>query len=191
MPHFQNAFATLAETLLGLYLVAVILRFWFHTLRLDFRNPCVRAVGNITRPPLAFLWKFIPACYGVDLAALVLIIALGMAKLSLELWLGGYPFTWSGAVVVSLARALDTMVWIFIAAILGRVILSWVAPRSDHPAAKIVYGLSAPLMNPFQRVLPTFGGLDFSPILALLSLRLGQQILLSPLSAWGAQLLFA
>ncbi len=189
MSYFQDALGTVIETIIGLYLIAVILRFLFQLLRVDFRNPLVQAIVTITNPPLRFLRKYTPGLFGFDLASVLLILFIGLIKLALALAIAGYPFRWGGALIVSLASSLDAVVWIFIIAVLARVILSWVAPRSFHPAARILDGLSEPVLAPFRRILPPMGGLDLSPILTLLALRLVQQLALSPLADWGASLL--
>ena len=47
-------------------------------------------------------------------------------------------------------------------------LLSWVSPDPSNPVVQIIYGISEPLLMPFRRLLPLLGGLDISPILALL-----------------------
>ncbi len=189
MSYFQPALISAVQTMLGLYLVAVILRFLLHLLRAELRNPVVQMLVLITNPPLRVLWKFIPAWRGVDLAAVALIVLLGMLKLAAPLLLIGAPLRWHGLLILSLANSLDTVLWVFLFAVLIRVVLSWVAPHSYHPAARVVVSLSEPVLAPFRRLLPPLGGLDLSPILTFLSLRLVQQLLLSPLADWGVSLL--
>ena len=59
-------------------------------------------------------------------------------------------------------------------------LLSWVSPDPSNPIVQAIYGISEPLLAPFRRFLPSLGGLDISPILALLCFQilggLGQQI---------------
>lgn len=63
------------------------------------------------------------------------------------------------------------------ALLLIRVVLSWL-PRasSSHPAVLFVYRLTSPMLDPIRRVMPPVGGLDFSPIVAILLLSLLQQV---------------
>jgi YggT family protein len=49
------------------------------------------------------------------------------------------------------------------------VIFSWVNP--DAPIAPIVRALNQPLMRPLRRFIPPIAGVDLSPILAFLLLR--------------------
>ena len=185
----MSAPASLIQTVIGLYVIAVILRFLFELLRVDFRNPLAQMIVAVTNPPLRVMRRFIPGLYGIDLSAVALIWILELVKLAAPLMLAGYPFGWSGALVLSLAEGLNSVVWVFLLAVLASVVVSWVAPRSAHPAVRIVDDLSRPVMMPFRRLLPPIGGLDFSPIATLFALRLAQQFLLSPLAEFGARLL--
>lgn len=51
-------------------------------------------------------------------------------------------------------------------------LLSWVSPDPSNPVVRMIYGISEPVLQPFRRILPHFGGLDVSPILALLCFHL-------------------
>ena len=60
-------------------------------------------------------------------------------------------------------------------------LLSWVSPDPYNPVVQAIYGISEPLLRPFRRFVPLLGGLDISPIFALLCFqilgRLGQQLI--------------
>ncbi|MCP4668217.1 MAG: YggT family protein [Deltaproteobacteria bacterium] len=47
-------------------------------------------------------------------------------------------------------------------------LLSWVSPDPSNPIVQAIYGIGEPLLAPFRRIIPHIGGLDISPILALL-----------------------
>ncbi len=57
-----------------------------------------------------------------------------------------------------------------------RIILSWISPGYGSPITRAVYGITEPILLPFRRLMertPIGGGMmDFSPILALLFIRL-------------------
>jgi YggT family protein len=57
----------------------------------------------------------------------------------------------------------------FIGLLFLEVIFSWVNP--DAPIAPIVRALNQPLMRPLRRFIPPIAGVDLSPILAFLLLR--------------------
>lgn len=48
-------------------------------------------------------------------------------------------------------------------------LLSWVNPDPRNPIVNAIYGISEPLLTPFRRFIPSLGGIDFSPLVALLA----------------------
>jgi len=189
MPYIQNALSFTIETILGLYLIAVILRFVFQLCRVDFRNPISQMIVSITNPPLKFLRRFIPGLFGVDMASVVLILITGMIKTSLLLMVSGYPTNLPGAFVLTLGEVINTIIWTFLISILASAVLSWVAPRAHHPMISIVLGISDPVLRPFRRILPAMSGIDLSPLLALLVLNLALKLVVHPLNDIGRQLI--
>ena len=63
-------------------------------------------------------------------------------------------------------------------AIFGRVILSWVPTRLPWGLNDFLYSVTEPLLGPIRRALPIAGGMDFSPLIALVLLQLAEQLLL-------------
>ena len=68
---------------------------------------------------------------------------------------------------------------IFFFLIILRIFLSWI-PSVDWDAQPWVtlVGIVDPFLNIFKRIIPPMGGLDFSPIIALLVLQLINNILI-------------
>ncbi len=190
MPYIQNALSFTIETILGLYLIAVILRFVFQLLRVDFRNPVVQMIIALTNPLLKILRRLIPGLYGMDLSSMVSILLVGVIKTGLLLTVSGFPLQISAALVLTVAEVLNIIIWILIIAILGSAILSWVAPMSRHPGADLVNHVSGPVLRPFRRILPAFQGIDLSPILALFALNLLQKLVVHPITDFGRSFYF-
>ena len=88
--------------------------------------------------------------------------------------------------VIGVAEILLDVVWWLIVV---QVILSWllafnVLNLSSGPVRSFVVALdriTAPLYRPLRRILPDFGGLDFSPLIILLAITLIESRLLDPL----------
>src|SRR5207237_6454145 len=55
--------------------------------------------------------------------------------------------------------------WILKAAIVVRVISSWLPISPYSPWVRWSYQLSEPILAPFRRIIPNLGGLDISPII--------------------------
>ena len=153
MPYFQDASSFVIETLFGIYLIAVILRFLFQLLRVDFHNPISRLIVKVTNPPLKILRRFIPGLFGIDLASVVLIIIVSFSKFFLLTMIAGQKIAAVAILVWSLAEALNIACWALLIAIFVRAILSWIAPHSHNPVLRILDGLSEPLLRPFRRLL--------------------------------------
>jgi len=68
----------------------------------------------------------------------------------------------------------------FALVIIIAALLSWVSPDPSNPVVQMIYGISEPVLIPFRRYVPLLGGLDISPIVALLCFQilggLGQQV---------------
>jgi YggT family protein len=82
--------------------------------------------------------------------------------------------------LVSLINLLFRILWFLI---LARVILSWVRVSPYHPTwgpiVTAIYQLTDPIIEPVRRILPSMGGLDFSPIVVLLLLDLLRSLVIS------------
>jgi YggT family protein len=52
------------------------------------------------------------------------------------------------------------------------VLASWLKLPPEHPLVRITSALTEPVLAPIRRVLPSVGGLDFSPMVLLLGVRL-------------------
>ena len=71
---------------------------------------------------------------------------------------------------------------IFFYALIISVILSWVAPGSHNPGAELINQICDPFLAPFRRILPNLGGLDISPILAFMVLKLIDMLVINNLA---------
>ena len=57
------------------------------------------------------------------------------------------------------------------------VVLSWLRLSPDNPIVRVVTLLTEPLLKPIRKVLPDFGGFDFSPMILLLAIQLLKRVL--------------
>ena len=67
---------------------------------------------------------------------------------------------------------LATLLDLYSLVVLAAVVISWVGLDERHPVGAFVYGLTEPALAPIRAVLPPIGGLDFSPMVLLIVLRL-------------------
>ncbi|SDH46261.1 YggT family protein [Pseudomonas benzenivorans] len=169
----NTAAVYILQTIGSIYLLVVLLRFILQLVRADFYNPLSQFIVRATQPLLKPLRKVIPGLAGLDLASLVLAILVQLLLMALTLLLMGY----------GLGNPLQLLIWsiigvtalflkVFFFALIISVILSWVAQGSHNPAVELINQICEPLLVPIRRVLPSMGGLDFSPIVAFLILNL-------------------
>lgn len=52
--------------------------------------------------------------------------------------------------------------------ILARIVVSWLNLNPWNPLVRWLRRIVDPILRPFRRILPSFGGIDFSPLLAIL-----------------------
>jgi len=67
--------------------------------------------------------------------------------------------------------------------------MSWFQPHTQHPGVSLLQQLTDPLMRPIHRFVPPTSGVDFSPIIAMLGLKMVEFILIAPLKDVAAMLL--
>ncbi|MCI0828652.1 MAG: YggT family protein [Chloroflexi bacterium] len=76
-----------------------------------------------------------------------------------------------------MAGLINALLTLFTIAIFARVILTFIIPMSGNKPHPIVISISTlvnqvtePVLGPVRRSLPTFGGMDFSPMVVLIVL---------------------
>ena len=169
MNALNEIFIYLLQTLLSLYLLAMLLRFLLQLVRADFYNPICQFLVKVTNPLVIPLRRVVPGLGGIDLSSLLLSILIQLAGIVILILLYGAPLP--GVVLLLLWSALGViglLVNIYFFALLAMIILSWVAPGSNHPAIYLLHQITEPVMAPFRKALPPMGGMDFSPILVFI-----------------------
>ena len=177
---FVAASVFLINTIFGIYIFFIMLRFLLQWQQVGFRgDPIVRLLWKVTDPPLQLLYSFIPGWRDIDFAAFVLMLALKMIELVLIAWLYKQHLSTIGLLLISIASLLSLAIYIFIFAIFIQVILSWIAPHSSYnnPLANILYYLTEPLLRPVRGKIPPLQGIDLSPLVVIIALQLAEILL--------------
>jgi YggT family protein len=169
--YFSGLGVFLIDTLVSLYVFALMLRFLLQWAEADFYNPISQFLVKVTHPPLRYLRRFISSVGRIDTASLVLMLAVQALGDYLVFMLQQISASPASLLVVALGQLLELLYNILFYSILISVVLSWVAPRGYNPATKLLYDLTDPLLGFFRRFLPPMGGMDLSPLLALIALQ--------------------
>jgi len=180
--YMTNPVVFLIDTVVSLYILAIVLRFLFQWTRVDFYNPISQFLVKITHPPLKILRRFVPSIGKIDLSSIVLALALQMLADFLILALQGEIAGIAALVLYSFKQIVEMVLNIFVFAVFARAILSWFDPGNYNPASSILQSLTEPLLVLCRKVIPDLGGIDLSPLIALVLLQLAKMMILPPLS---------
>lgn len=181
MGHLANAGALIVQALFGLVIGLFFFRFLMQGLRVDFRNPLSQFVYKLTNPVLMPLQKAVPVTNGWNLAALLVTFLLTLLETWLLYRLAGLGLPLPALLVIALALLIQFVATALLWMIVIRAILSFVSPDPYNPVVQMLYRLSDPILKPFQRLIPPVGGLDISPIFAVLALQLVRMLVAAPL----------
>ncbi len=175
---FADIFRLIIDTVSGLYLLIILMRFCLQLARADFYNPISQFVVKATNPLLVPIRRVVPGLGGVDIASLVLAVLFQFVVLALKILVlsSGFPDVLALA-YVSLLMVCGMLLKIYFWSLLIVIIASWIAPGSSHPVLVLLNQVIAPLMRPFQKLLPPVGGFDLSPILVLMVLQVLELVL--------------
>ena len=169
--------ALIFNTLTGIYLLAILLRFLLQVARADFYNPMSQAVFRITDPMVRIFRSFIPGYKGIDISSLILALVVEAIAICVLIILYGGSIPSVGFIVTwAFVGVLHFVVMIYYYAIIGSIIMSFVMMFSGnmnpHPILRLVWQLTEPVMAPIRKIIPSMGGLDFSPIFIFISIGL-------------------
>ncbi len=72
--------------------------------------------------------------------------------------------------MILLAQLVSFLARLFNLLILVRVLLSWVPSARDGALGQFIYAVTEPILGPIRSVIPAVGGLDLSPMAAMVLL---------------------
>ena len=174
--------ALIFNALLGIYLLAVILRFLLQVARADFYNPISQSLVKITDPAVRVFRTFIPGYRGIDFSSLILALVIQAVAISGLIILYGGSITSIGFVITwAFVGVIHFIIMIYYYAIIASIIMSIVMMFSGnmnpHPFLRLIWQLTEPVMSPVRKVIPPMGGLDFSPIFIFIGIGLIRNII--------------
>ena len=181
----SNALIFLIQTAFGLFVVALLLRFYMQWVRAPYRNPLSEFLQALTDFIVRPARRVVPGLWGLDLATLVLAWLIQLAEIVIVMQLrgldsgpdAGAAFAW--LVLLALVVLAKTGLYMLLVIIVLQVLLSWLAPGS--PVMPLLNSLTRPVLRGFQRRIPPIGNVDLSPLIALVVIQL---LLMLPV-AWA------
>lgn len=188
----NQALQFLLETLLGLFVLAVLLRFYLQWARVPFRNPASQFIAALTDFAVKPLRRVIPGLFGLDLASLVLAWLAEYVMLLALFWLGGLFMLKAGfsvflaVALLAAIKLLKISIYILLGAVFVQAILSWINPHT--PLAPVLSRLTDPFLLPLRGVIPLVSNVDLSPLLLFIICELVLMVPVAGLESLAMQL---
>jgi len=184
-PYLSDVALFLVDTILGIYILLVLLRFLLQLVRADFYNPVSQFIVRTTNPPLTYLRRLIPSSRRIDVSALLMLLGMEIARISLVSMLLGHNPRMIGVILLTIAELVKLATHIVIFSIFVRALLSWFSGGSHHPLTRLLGSFTDPILRPVRRVIPMTSGIDLSPLVLFFGLILALKLIVRPLMDAG------
>lgn len=162
----------LVDTILGLFSLALLLRFYFQLLRVPYYNSVSQFLIAVTDFIVRPARRFIPGWAGIDLSTLVLAWLLECIITASMHMVQGYDFeinivTSLGVMgLLGIVEIIKTTLYIVLMMIIMQAVLSWVNPHS--PLAPLLDSFTRPFLAVFRKRIPPVANVDLSPLFVLI-----------------------
>jgi len=183
-----NTIIQVLNIILGVVGLILILRIVLQLFNVSPQNPVMRVLTLITDPVLELVSKIlgIPSYRRYDLstiaalAAAVIIIWVGrtviVAVLQFILYIPGWVRNPVGSIYTILDFILRLAFELYGMALLVRILFEWLRIPYSSRVMRFLWDITEPVLAPIRRALPSFGGLDFSPLIAFFLLNLLERL---------------
>lgn len=170
-----QALVFVLDAIFHLFILAILVRFWMQVVGAPARNPIAQFSMALTDFIVKPLRRVIPGVFRLDAASLVAALALEfLLQFVIYLLVGGRPgdnpAIFGLLLFFAFVKLIRLSVYVFMGAIFIQALLSWVS--AHHPVAPFFNAFTRPILKPFQRAVPPIGGVDITPMLAILVLYL-------------------
>lgn len=188
MPVLLEALRFLIEVSFQFYLFILAIRILLAFAGANYFDPFTQFVTRCTDRVVKPLRSAIPNVAGVEISSLIIMYGLCVVKILLISALYAFPIHELSILIIALADMLTIMIQTLVYALVIQAIMSWMQPNSSFNY--ILYKVTSPILRPIQRVCPNVGGIDISPLFALILLQLLLIILVNPIKSAGAGVMF-
>lgn len=163
---------TIASPLFSLALFLIAMRFLAQLCGVSPYNPISTGLRSITDPIVAPINRLVPAGKRLNIGAVIALIVCQVIYIAVMLALISRfdAFNVLQSLIWSTLGAAGLLINIIFYSVLAMIIVSFLAPQSNHPAVEFVWQLTEPVMAPLRNFIPSMGGLDFSPIVLFIGI---------------------
>ena len=175
---FASAIDMIVSSIAQFFMGLLLLRFAMQMKRVPFHQPFGQFVLKMTNWLVLRLRRLIPAWRSYDLPSLVgawlvgVLITLLHVLLMMPTAPWGPALFWGALLLMGVVEVLRMMLVCLMGCLIVQAVLSWTQPY--HSLMNVLKRLTAPLLQPVQKLIPPVQGFDLSPMVLLL---LGQVLL--------------
>lgn len=168
--------ALLLLDILGSLVVGLLLlRAWIAAIGMPARNPLAHFARALTDWLVRPLSRLVPTSGRIEWATLLAALLVTIIIVAARTAIAGLSLEWDLILLAAVRRLVDWALTLVIWVTLIHVIISWVNPLA--PVAPALAALLRPLLQPIQRILPTMGGIDLSPMVLLIGVYIVQMVI--------------
>jgi YggT family protein len=163
---------TIASPLFSLALFLIAMRFLAQLCGVSPYNPISIGLRSITDPIVAPINRVVPAGKRLNIGAVIALIVCQVIYIAVMLALISRfdAFNVLQSLIWSTLGAAGLLINIVFYSVLAMIVVSFLAPQSNHPAVEFIWQLTEPVMAPLRNFIPSMGGLDFSPIVLFIGI---------------------
>lgn len=148
---------------------ACLLRLYMQWQRISFANPLGKLVFALTDWFVMPLRRVAPPAGRCDVSSLAAAALLQLVQYFLLMLLLGAASVWAWLPMLAFFGLSRVAVSGLMGLLIVYALMSWVKARS--PLAEVIDRLCQPMLRPFRRLIPQVGGVDLSPLAALVLLQ--------------------
>lgn len=163
---------TIASPVFSVALFLIAIRFLAQLCGVSPYNPISVGVRKTTDLVVGPINRLIPAGKRLNIGALVALILCQTAYIAVMLAILSRfdAFNLIQALIWSALGVAGLLINVVFYSVLAMIVVSFLAPQSTHPAVEFIWQLTEPVMAPLRNIIPSMGGLDFSPILLFIGI---------------------
>ena len=160
----------LLDVIGGLLTGACLLRLYMQWQRVPFANPVGSVVFALTDWLILPLRRVISPTGRWDLSSLTAAVLVQLVQYALLAVLTGTAAAWAWLPWLALFGLLRVAVSGLMGLLIVYAVLSWVQ-QGRSPLGDVIARLCEPVLRPLRRIIPLVGGIDLSPLAALVLLQ--------------------
>lgn len=179
MAVLHNVTLFLVNIFFSLCIFVILLRILLQFFRANINNPICQMIAKISNPVVLPLRKILPRVSFIDIASIIIFFLVEIIKFTTLGFIQNISIGLMPCIIMSITDMLLQTIDMLFYAIIIRVILSWIQSPNTYQLAEVVYVITEPMLSRIRRVIPLIAGLDLSPLVAFVLLKVISIVILS------------